>query len=460
MSSRWKKSTARARPARAKSAARAPAARFKHVSRVEVWLWQRLAGIVALDPRYGYYAFRFTPEFRAAAIDPSPLHMPVAEDRTFLFTDLPEPTYRRLPAMLADALPDDFGNALINRYMAERGIPAQEVTPIDRLAYMSNRAMGALTFRPPRGPASRTPTPIELSQLVQQARRAVSGSFTHEDEAGAALRSIIEVGTSAGGARAKAVIAWNRASGEIRTGQLTAPPGFEHWLLKFDGVGADRELGVTQHYGRIEYAYHLMARAAGIDMMECRLLEENGRAHFMTRRFDREDGDVRHHVQTLCALAHLDYKKKGTNAYAQLFMTLTELNLPYAEREEAFRRMVFNAMARNCDDHTKNFSFRLRQGGTWDLAPAYDVTFAHNPRGEWTYQHLMSINGKFKDFIESDLLAEGERFAIGTAPRVIEQVRAAIRQWPSFADRAELPAAQTRAIAGQLLLFDRKRRAR
>lgn len=432
--------------------------RFTHVERVEVHLWGRLAGAVALDPGYGYYAFRFTPEFRATAIDPAPLHMPVREDRTFIFTDLPEPTYRRLPAMLSDALPDDFGNALIDRFMADRGIPARDVTPLDRLAYMSNRAMGALQFRPARGPATKAATPVELSELVSQARKAVTGSIARDDEASAALRSIIEVGTSAGGARAKAVIAWNRNTNEIRSGQLAAPPDFEHWLLKFDGMGSDRELGASANYGRIEYAYSLMAREAGLDMMECRLLEENGRAHFMTRRFDREPADVRHHIQTLCAIAHLDYKKKGTNAYAQLFTTLRELNLPYRDREEAFRRMVFNAMGRNCDDHTKNFAFRLRQGHAWELAPAYDVTFAHNPKGEWTHQHLMSINGKFKDFDEQDLLAEAERFGIGTAPRVIAQVRAAIQGWAGFAAQAGLPKGETQRIAAELLPMRRSTR--
>ena len=431
-------------------------AAYKHVDRVEVHLWGQLAGVVAMDPAYDFYAFRYTPAFQATGIDPSPLQMPLREDRTFLFTDLPLETYKRLPAMLSDALPDDFGNALINRYMADRGIAAHEVTALDRLAYMSNRAMGALQFKPARGPAAHKPTAIELNRLVTEARRAVTGVIDNDDHASAALRSIIEVGTSAGGARAKAVIAWNRETDEIKAGQLAAPPGFEHWLLKFDGMGRDSELGASQDYGRIEYAYHLMAKAAGLNMMECRLLQENGRAHFMTKRFDRahgegeEGGEVRHHMQTLCAMSHLDYKKKGANAYSQLFATMRELGLPYEDKEEAFRRMVFNVMGRNCDDHTKNFSFRLRKGRPWELAPAYDVTFAHNPKGEWTHQHLMSVNRKFKDFTQEDLLAEAERFAVGTAPKVIDQVRAAIQEWASFAQRAGLSSRQTKAIADQL----------
>ncbi len=425
---------------------------YKHVSVVEVHLWGMHIGSVALDPGYGFYVFAYTPEFAAMGVELAPLHMPVAALQPYLFTDLPEATYKRLPAMLSDALPDDFGNALINRYMADQGIAAQDVTALDRLAYMSTRAMGALTFKPSRGPVKYVPTAIELSSLVEQARQAVTGVVTDDAHANAALRGIIDVGTSAGGARAKAVIALHPATGEIRSGQLDAPDGFEHWLLKFDGMGADQELGTTQNYGRIEYAYHLMARAAGLRMTECRLLKEHGCAHFMTKRFDREGQSSRHHMQTLCAMAHVDYKKKGANAYSQLFSTIGQLTLPYEDMEEAFRRMVFNVMGRNCDDHAKNFSFLLRKGSAaWELAPAYDVTFAHNPNGEWTHQHLMSVNGKFKDFDVTDMLAEAERFGVGTAKRVIEAVRAAILRWPEFAQKAEIPEPQMAEVQALLL---------
>ncbi len=438
------------------AARRAPgaAARYTPVERVDVYLWGERIGAVALDPAYGFYAFRYTEEFRHGGVEPAPLEMPLAADRTFLFTDLPVETYRRLPALLADALPDDFGNALIDRWMADHGISAADVTPLDRLAYMSHRAMGALEFRPARGPATRQASVIEMGELVSEARKALAGTIDADDHARAALRSIIEVGTSAGGARAKAVIAWNRTSGEIRSGQFAAPPGFEQWLLKFDGMGQDRDLGASQDYGRIEYAYHLMAQAAGLHMAECRLLEENGRAHFMTRRFDRGEGDERHHVQTLCAMGHLDYKKKGANSYAQLFDVMRRLGLPYEEREEAFRRMVFNVMARNCDDHSKNFSFRLRRQHGWELAPAYDVTFAHSPTSEWTREHLLAVNGKFQGFTEADLTTEAERLALGTAPGVITRVREAIGSWKSYAARAGLRAQQVGQIAALHLPLD------
>lgn len=423
--------------------------RYKAVDQVRVYIWGRFVGAVALDPKYGFYAFEFDDEFRHAGIDLAPLKMPIA--KTFepqIFLDLPAMTYKRLPAFLADSLPDDFGNSLVDRWMAEKGIPAEAITVLDRLAYMGARSMGALEFRPQHGPRSQKATAIALGALVLEARKAVTGAVDDDDHANAALRSIIEVGTSAGGARAKAVIAWNRDTNEIRSGQAAVPPGFEHWLLKFDGMGKDNELGAGQDYGKIEYAYHLMAKEAGITMSECRLLQENGRSHFMTKRFDREDGDVKHHIQTLCAMAHVDYKKKSTNAYAQLFTTIGTLELGHETMVEAFRRMAFNVMARNCDDHSKNFSFRLREGQGWELAPAYDVTFAHNPNGEWTSQHLMSVNGKYKDFTAEDLLAEADRFGIGEAKSVMKKVRQAVQAWPDFASVAGVGAKETDHIRG------------
>lgn len=438
----------------AKSASKrsTPVKPLTHVNVVEVYLWGTRMGAVALDPTYGYYVFRYAPEFVAQRIEPAPLHMPISKDQVYMFSDLPTDTYKRLPALLSDALPDDFGNALVNRYMADHGIAASDITALDRLAYMSNRAMGALQFKPARGPKTKIATSIELSQLVNQARLAVNGTVEDDDHANAALRNIIEVGTSAGGARAKAVITWNRQTQEIRAGQLEAADGFEYWLLKFDGMGLDNELGASKDYGRIEYAYYLMAKEAGIDMMECRLLFENGRAHFMTKRFDRELGGVRHHVQTLCAMSHLDYKKRGANSYAQYFQAIDALGLPYEQKEEAFRRMVFNVMSRNCDDHSKNFSFRLPRGHAWELSPAYDVTFAHNPKGEWTNQHLMSVNGKFNSITLDDVMRVADRFGVGNAKAVIAQARKAITSWEDFAVLAGIQVSEYQAIGKQHIL--------
>lgn len=412
---------------------------YTPVEQINVYLWGKFVGAVALDPKLGYYAFAYAQSFGRSGIEVAPLRMPLNDtEEVYIFTDLPEDTYKRLPAMLADSLPDDFGNALIDRYMAEKGIARDQITSLDRLAYMSNRAMGALEFKPAHGPKQTKTTAIEMNSLVTEARNAVRGSLKGEYKTNAALRSIIEVGTSAGGARAKAVIAWHPETQEIRSGQVDADEGFEHWLLKFDGMGTDRELGSSEQYGRIEYAYYLMAVHAGISMSKSRLLEENGRAHFMTKRFDRAGRSTKHHIQTLCAMNHIDYKKKLTNSYEQLLITLGELALPHSTYVEVFRRMLFNVMGRNCDDHSKNFSFILKEGSAWELAPAYDITFAHNPKGEWTNQHLMSVNGKFKSITVADILEVANRFGVGEAKQLIEEIREAIQLWPTFAEEAGL----------------------
>jgi serine/threonine-protein kinase HipA len=401
---------------------------------------------VALDSRLGYYAFEYDPAFVRSGIELAPLTMPLAQaSAPFVFTDLPELTYKRLPALLADALPDDFGNTLIDGWMAMQGVDRSHITPLDRLAYMGKRGMGALEFRPARSPATINSTALSLAKLVESARLAVRGDLGADHLAGAALTQIIRVGTSAGGARAKAVIAWNPTTQEIRAGQFDVDPGCEHWLLKFDGMGTDRELGSSQDYGRIEYAYYLMATSAGMTMSSSRLLEENDRAHFMTLRFDR-DGNRKHHMQTLCAMAHLDYKQKASHDYNQLFQTISRLKLGYPALEEAFRRMTFNVMAANCDDHSKNFTFLLRERGIWTLAPAYDVTHAHNPEGEWTNQHLMAVNGKFSGISRADLLAVADRFGIGTAAKVLQQIGSAVSAWPDFASRAGVSLQETARI--------------
>jgi len=376
------------------------------------------------------------------------LTMPLAlaASGPFVFPSLAEATFRRLPGLLADALPDDFGNALIDAWMAREGVASSQITSLDRLAYMGKRGLGALEFKPVRGPkAQARETAIEMAELVESARRAVLCEVDSDAHAEAALAQIIQVGSSAGGARAKAAVAWNPLTHEIRAGQFDVKQGFEHWLLKFDGVGPDERLGVSRDYGRIEYAYHLMARAAGITMSDCRLLEENGRAHFMTKRFDR-DGNRKHHLQTLCGLAHIDFRQKATHDVSQVFQVIERLRLGYPSTEEAFRRMAFNVLAANCDDHSKNMSFLLREGGAWELAPAYDLTHAFNPSGEWTYQHLMSVNGKFTGISQDDLMVVAERAGIGTAPRVLEQVKEAVSAWPDFAREAKVNASETKRI--------------
>ena len=417
---------------------------YRPVDLIEVRAWGATVGGVSIDPGLGYYVFEYDPKWQARGIELAPLTMPVSQS-LHVFPLLPEATYKRLPAMLADALPDDFGNALIDAWMAREGVPKSAITPLDRLAYLGARGMGALEFRPTRGPRHRKATAVAISRLVVSARNALSGKFDGDRETEAAITNLIQVGTSAGGARAKAVIAWNPETLEIRSGQLPADPGFDYWLLKLDGVGKDHELGTGGFYGRIEYAYYLMAKAAGIEMFESRLLEENDRAHFMTRRFDRQNGS-KQHIQTLCAMQHLDFKQRGTHDYNQYFQAITALRLPETALEEGFRRMVFNVLAANCDDHTKNLSFLMDESGKWQLAPAYDVTHAYNPKGEWTYQHLMSVNGKFQDITRADLEAVGDRFLIPGYRRIIKSVSEAVGRWPEFAGAAGLPPAEIQRV--------------
>ncbi|MBS0631388.1 MAG: type II toxin-antitoxin system HipA family toxin [Verrucomicrobia bacterium] len=413
---------------------------------IQVRIWDTLVGAVALDPGLGYYAFEYDAAWRRRGIELAPRTMPTAApDPIWVFPHLGE-SFKRLPGLLSDALPDDFGNALIDAWMAGKGVRKEEITALDRLAYMGKRGLGALEFRPAQGAHRESVRPLEMKSLVEAARKVLHGDFAGDIHAQAALANMIKVGTSAGGARAKAVIAWHPRTDEIRSGQFGTAEGFEHWLLKFDGVGRDWELGTTADYGRIEYAYYLMAtRHAGIVMSPCRLLHEHGRAHFMTKRFDRE-GNTKHHIQSLCALSHLDYKQRATHAYEQYFIAIKELGLGDEGLEQGFRRMAFNVMARNCDDHTKNFGFRLRQGGRWELAPAYDVTHAHNPKGEWTSQHLMSVNGKFDAITRDDLLTVADRFSIPRAAAALNTVKAALAGWRDVAKEAGIPEAKAAQV--------------
>jgi len=377
---------------------------------------------------------------------------PQPNNRIFTFPSLSLDTWLGLPPMLTDSLPDDFGNALIDAWMAREGVGRDQITALDRLAYLGSRGMGALEFVPDTGPRQTRPTAIDLSELVVAARAAVHGSLIDDSQASAALQQIINVGTSAGGQRAKAIFNLDPVTREIRSGHLPPAAGFEPWLLKFDGIGRDQQLGSTEVYGRIEYAYSIMAGAAGITVPKTDLLEESGRAHFMSRRFDRDADGGKVHMQTLCAMAAVDFRLRGANDYAQYFACVDELGLSDDAKTEAFRRAVLNVAAMNCDDHSKNFAFLLPQGGQWQLAPAYDVTFAYNPRGVWTNQHLMGVDGRFAEISRADLLALADRFAIPRAASSINAVLDAVDSWPVFASAAGLTPKQTDVIGQQFPL--------
>lgn len=420
----------------------------------KIQLWGRTIGVVSLNQDEQVARFQYDPAFAQSGIELSPLVMPLAE-QVYEFPLLAQESYHGLPGMLADSLPDRFGNALIDAWLATEGRTPENFGAIERLCYSGRRGMGALEFSPAIGPRTRTAKKIKIDALVELAsevlthRGDLQGRF---DEAGKeqALKDILRVGTSAGGARAKAVIAWNRKSNEVRSGQIDAGEGFEYWLLKFDGVSGnkDKELDDPMGYAAIEYAYHLMAIAAGITMNECRLLEENGRHHFMTRRFDRLPDGGKLHMQSLCALAHLDFNQAGAHGYEQSMLTIRRLGLPMSAIEEQFRRMVFNLVARNQDDHTKNIAFLMDKQGTWSLAPAFDVTYSFNPSGKWTSTHQMTVNGKRDGFTLEDLnqCAKAAGMKRGRAKSILLDVIDAVQHWPDFADQAQLPLQRMKAI--------------
>jgi len=372
--------------------------------------------------------------------------MPLS-DRVYVFPELPQRTFHGLPGLLADSLPDRFGNALIDAWLATQGRTPESFTAVERLCYTGIRGMGALEFAPAIGPQPQRAKKIEIDALVKLAsevlahRKNLKATFASEKRK-AALGDILRVGTSAGGARAKAVIAWNRQTNEVRSGQIEAGTGFDYWLLKFDGVtgNKDKELEDPKGYGAIEYAYYLMAKAAGVTMSECRLLEEGGRRHFMTRRFDRLDGGEKLHMQSLCALAHFDFNSAGAYSYEQALLTIRQLNLPMATVEEQFRRMAFNIIARNQDDHVKNIAFLMDKTGQWSLAPAFDMIYSHNPAGDWTATHQMTMNGKRDGFTLADFRACAKNAVMkrGRADAIVEEVRAAVSKWPDFAEQAQV----------------------
>jgi serine/threonine-protein kinase HipA len=426
----------------------------------EVRLWGRAIGAVSIDDGAMYASFQYTPEFARSGIEVSPLMLPLGE-RVLSFPELAPGTFHGLPGMLADSLPDKFGNALIDAWLATQGRTPASFNAIERLCYTGTRGMGALEFAPASGPRPTASRTVEIDALVRLAsavlsrRHDLQGSLA-DDEADHVLRDILRVGTSAGGARAKAVIAWNPATQEVRSGQITAGSGFEHWLLKFDGVTAnrDRELDDPQGFGAIEYAYFLMARAAGIRMSECRLLEENGRRHFMTRRFDRTAEGGKLHLQSLGALAHLDFNQAGAHGYEQALQVIRRLGLPMEASEEQFRRMLFNLVARNQDDHVKNIAFLMDKGGRWSLSPAFDIAYSYNPDGEWTARHQMSVNGKRDGFTREDLraCAKSTPMRRGRAEALLEEVCTAVRRWPEFASAARIPEKTQAAISAQFRL--------
>lgn len=389
-------------------------------------IWNQRVGAVAWDIGTRTGNFEFEPGFIKRNWDLSPIKMPINEgQRIFNFPELRDnSTFKGLPGMLADILPDKYGNALINAWLTRQGRPTDSLNPVEMLCFIGQRGMGALEIEPAEPKTAGNAQTIEIASLVEIAEKILTGRKNFKTSLGEgeekALYDILKIGSSAGGARAKALIAYNPKTGEVKSGQASAPKGFEHWLIKFDGV-VDRQFGASSGYGRVEMAYYLMAQDAGIEMTDCALLEENGRAHFMTKRFDREPGNGKVHIQSFCAMQHLDFNEVNLYSYEQLFETMRILGLPYPQAEQLYRRMVFNVIARNCDDHTKNFAFMMDKSGIWKLSPAFDVCHAYRPHSEWVSQHALSINGKRDNITRDDLLEVSGQMNIKKADKIIDR---------------------------------------
>ena len=422
-------------------------------------IWGKRVGAIAWDESSGLASFEYEPSFLANEWDLAPLKMPIfgAEKQVFSFPESRgTSTFKGLPGLLADVLPDKYGSSLINAWLASNGRPADSMNPVELLCFIGQRGMGALEFEPVLPKSNNRSTKIELNSLIHIAQEILLGKQNFNADLSIseakALIDILKIGTSAGGARAKAVIAFNPDTNEIRSGQADAPKGFAHWLLKFDGV-TDQQIGTSSGYGRVEMAYYLMAKEAAIEMTESSLLEENDRAHFMTKRFDRVNGTGKLHVQSFCALAHYDFNEITSYSYEQLFEVMRSMLLPYTDAEQLYRRMVFNVMARNCDDYTKNFSFIMDKTGQWKLSPAFDVCHSYRPGSAWVSQHSLSINGKRMNITRNDLLQVAKKMNIKKADIIIDQVHTAVSKWNDFAAQTDVKIELKEAISNTLLLL-------
>lgn len=419
-------------------------------------IWNKRVGAVSWDPERKLASFEYDSRFPENGWDIAPIKMPLEQAGTiFSFPELSgTSTFKGLPGLLADILPDRYGNTLINTWLARNGREPDSMNPVEMLCFVGRRGMGALEFEPVNPKSADTSTKLEIAGLIEIARDILNNRQEFNSGLGSqrekALLDIIKIGTSAGGARAKALIAYNDLTKEVRSGQADVPRGFEHWIIKFDGVH-DTQFGESYGYGRVEMAYHLMAKDCGIEMTECRLLEEGERAHFMTKRFDRVHGQGKIHVQSWCAINHIDFQEVGAHSYEGLFQTMRALTLTYPQAEQLFRRMVFNVIARNCDDHAKNFSFMMNKKGEWQLAPAFDVCHAYRPGSIWVSRQSLTVNGKRENFKKEDLLDLARQMNIKKAASIISELNVIISKWPQYADQAGVRRELKNGIKSTLL---------
>lgn len=428
----------------------------------EIKIWGEWVGAVRWDESQQLGYFQYDTKFIQKGWDLSPLKMPISQGtQIYSFPELrigrneTLDTFKGLPGLLADALPDKYGNRLISTWLAQQGRTENSMNPVEKLCFIGTRGMGALEFEPATIKTNTRNFSLEFDGLVELAKKMLherEGFLTHlsKDEE-KAMMEILKIGTSAGGARPKAVIAYNRKTGEIKSGQGSIPKGFEHWLLKLDGVSGE-QFGESSGWGRVEYAYYLMAKDCKIEISECRLLEENGRAHFMTKRFDR-DGNIKHHTQSLCGMQHYDFNDMYGYSYEQVFQTMRLLQLTYPEAEQMFRRMVFNVLATNFDDHTKNFSFILKKDDRWRLSPAYDLCFSFDPTNHWVNKQTLSINGKRLEITKEDLMTIAKNNNIKKGDKIIDEMTSVIKSWTTYASQAHVNNALKKKINNNLNVF-------
>lgn len=419
-----------------------------------VRMYGQNVGTFSWDSRYEIARFEYAPDFVQKGLEPSPIMMPVRPGRVYSFGALDRETFKGLPGMLADSLPDTYGRVLFDKWLSLTGRTSSN--SIEALCFLGNRCMGALEFEPVLGGSSFGENKnIEIDSLIEVAKEALSEKNAFgtniKDDRKAAIAEILRLGTSAGGQRAKAIIAYNKTTGEVRSGQVEAPNGFDYYLIKLDGVSAKAGFKETENFGRLEYSFYRLIRECGIEMSESSLIEENGRAHFLTKRFDRENGR-KVHMQTLCGIAHYDYRMHRAYSYEQAFNIMRALRLPYSDAQEMFRRMVFNIILRNQDDHTKNISFLMDEKGRWRLSPAYDMGYAYNPDGGWTATHQMSVNGKFDYITRKDLLECAAKNNIKDAGVIIDHIRDVASGWQTIASECGVPKEMVSFIVPNLLL--------
>lgn len=419
-----------------------------------VKLWGTTVGAVAWDENQKMTFFEYDKKFINSRLEVSPIKMPLNK-QVYAFPELKNvATFKGLSGLLADSLPDRYGNELINIWLARNGRPENSLNPVELLCFIGNRGMGALEFEPSILPSNKSSSSLELSSLIETTMQLLENkkdfeTHTNQDTQDMLL-DVLKMGTSAGGARPKAIIAYNEKTGAIRSGQILQNTDYEHWLIKFDGVN-DAQFGTSYGYGRVEMAYYKMATDAGVQMMESRLIEEDGRAHFMTKRFDRKNGNEKLHTQTFCAIQHYDFNRITSYSYEQLFQTMRLLKLSYAEAEQMYKRMVFNVFSRNCDDHTKNFSFLMNKKGQWSLAPAYDICHAYRPDSKWVSQHNLSINGKRKNYTKEDLLSIAKQNSIRNPQSVIDEVLTVVTKWKEYAITYKVEENLAKAIDSTLI---------